>query len=91
MQVATKLFLMARNLLNHSLKHIDIQEKIETKQEFIRPVTRGGLVRPPDAMYITTIHASGLFRYIFQNDNSKQILLKCSINLYENIYGVASK
>ena len=44
--------------------HIDIQGKFETKHEFIRAVARGGLVRPPDAMYITTIHASGLFRYI---------------------------
>ena len=78
MQAATKLFLMARNLFNHSLKHIDIQEKIVTKHEFIRAVTRGGLVRPSGAMYITTIHASGLFRYIIQNDHSKQILLKCS-------------
>ena len=58
--------------------HTDIQEKIETKHEFVRDVTRGWLVRPSDAMNITTIHASGLFRYIIQNDNSEQILLKCS-------------
>ena len=71
---------MARNLFNHSLKHIAIQEEIETKHEFIRAVTRGGLVRPSGAMYITTIHDSGLFRYIIQNDNH-----------HKNIYGVASK
>ena len=58
--------------------HIDTQEKTETKHEFIRAVTHGGLIRPSDAMYITTIHASGLFRYIIQNDNTKQILLNCN-------------
>ena len=48
---------------------------IEAKDEFIASVSRGGLSKPSDYIYIASVHASSLYRFIFDNENLRNTLL----------------
>ena len=48
---------------------------LEAKEEFVNAVSRGGLRRPSDIMYVSCVHASSLNRYIFKNEEIKKALL----------------
>ena len=40
----------------------------EAKEEFVNSVSRGGLRKPSDFVYIACVHASALNRYIFNSE-----------------------
>ena len=40
------------------------------KEEFTKEVSRGGLRKHSDCMYISCVHASSLNRYIFKNEDT---------------------
>ena len=46
----------------------------QAKEEFINAVSGGGLTKPSDYIYIATIHASALYRYIFNQEDLKKSL-----------------
>ena len=47
----------------------------EAKEEFVNSVSRGGLRKPLDFVYIACAHASALNRYIFNSEEIKSSLL----------------
>ena len=55
----------------------DIGDELDAKKQFLTAVTRRGLIKPSDVMYVFTVHASSLFKFIITHGNAKQILLAC--------------
>ena len=48
---------------------------LAAKEEFITSISRGGLIKPSDYIYVTSVHASCLSQYIFKNEDVKKSLL----------------
>ncbi len=67
---------------------------VKAKEDFINSVSRGGLRKPSDSMYVSCVHASSLNRYIFKNEDIKKSLLatknprdtfiECFLKILEN-------
>ena len=51
------------------------ENEIEAKEEFLRLITRGGLIKPSDALFVACCHSWLLYQNIVNNDNSKNVLL----------------
>ena len=51
------------------------ENEIEAKEEFLRLITRGGLIKPSDALFVACCHSWSLYQSIVNNDNSKNVLL----------------
>ena len=47
----------------------------DAKLEFVEQISRGGLTKPSDFIYISCVHASALNRFIFKNENLRKSLL----------------
>ena len=47
---------------------------IQAKEEFIKAVSGTGLTKPSDYIYITTVHVSALYKYIFNREDLKKSL-----------------
>ena len=75
-------------------------DEVNTKEEFIRDITKGGLIKPSDALYILCTHSHMMYTFIVNDKNKKQVLLstsnprnvfvetfiqKCEDNEYANI------
>ena len=50
------------------------ESDLRAKEEFINAISRGGLTKPSDYLYIASVHASSLCNYIFKNENLKKTL-----------------
>lgn len=54
----------------------DIEESaVEAKEAFTAAVSRGGLTKPSDYLYITSVHASALYNHTFKDNELKKSLL----------------
>jgi len=51
------------------------EDEIEAKEEFLRLITRGGLIKPSDALFIVCCHSWLLYHKIINSDTSKNLLL----------------
>ena len=51
---------------------------MEAKEAFVAAISRGGLTKPSDYMYITSVHAAALFAYIFKDTDIRNALLATS-------------
>ena len=56
----------------------DCYDNTSAKDEFISIVTRGGLLKPSDIVYITSAHAWAMYCHIRDDDVCKNILLSSS-------------
>ena len=55
---------------------IDAEESVlAAKEEFLAAITRGGLTKPSDYMYIVSVHAATLFAHIFKDDDTRKAFL----------------
>ena len=48
---------------------------LHAKEAFVREINRGGLTKPSDYMYITSVHAAALYTYIFRDEDIRKALL----------------
>ena len=73
----------------------DLEESnIPSKEEFVNAISRGGLTKPSDYLYISSVHAAALTKFIFQSDELKKSLIStenarntfvgCFMKLLEN-------
>ena len=53
-------------------------ELADMRQEFMAQISRGGLLKPSDVVYITCIHAFALYNAIKNNSESFSLLMKFS-------------
>ena len=53
---------------------------LEAKEAFVAAISRGGLTKPSDYMYITSVHAAALFAYIFKDTDIWNALLATGIH-----------
>jgi hypothetical protein len=53
-----------------------IDDPTHAKEDFINSISRGGLRKPSDCIYISCVHASSLNRYIFSNEELKKLILE---------------
>ena len=51
------------------------ESTVEVKEAFTAAVSRGGLTKPSDYLYITSVHASVLYNHIFKDNELKNSLL----------------
>ena len=61
------------------------KKEIEAKEEFLALMSRGGLLKPSDILYITCIHASQLFNVLQKNG------LLTSLNNHRNVFSKVFK
>ena len=55
---------------------LDVNESsIKAKEEFVPAITRGGLTKPSDYIYISSVHASALHSYLSCHDDLRKSLL----------------
>jgi len=78
-----RLLLSPGNTITISFENDDIaKEEIDAKEEFLLLMSRGGLLKPSDVLYVTCVHASQLFHYMHKSkllislDNSRSIFCK---------------
>ena len=62
--------------------HPDIDEvvntdQVEAREEFVRNITRGGLIKPSDALFVLCVHVS-MYTFIINAENHKEVLLATS-------------
>ena len=62
--------------------HPDIDEvvntdQVEAREEFVRNLTRGGLIKPSDALFVLCVHVS-MYTFIINAENHKKVLLPIS-------------
>ena len=85
--------------------NVDATENISSpeeniKEEFVRNITRGGLLKPSDLLYVICTHAHMMYTFIINDEQKKEILLascnprkvfvetfiqKCESNEFANI------
>ena len=64
--------------LNISVESTDgeVEESVlQAREAFISAISRGGLTKPSDYLYITSVHAAGLYSHIFKQKTLTDILL----------------
>ena len=66
--------LMEKSSLNLAKSH-DTEEEIAIRQDFLSLVSRGGLKKPSDLLYVTIVHAWSLYMYIKTNQNLHKMML----------------
>lgn len=52
------------------------QEEMKQGQAFVDAISRGGLIKPSDLVFVTCVHASDLCRHIRNDDQLKEALLE---------------
>ena len=67
---------------------------MHAKEEFVNAISRGGLTKPSDYLYIAAVHASALTKFIFGSEDLKKTFLAtenprdtfvgCFLKLLEN-------
>ena len=50
------------------------KSSIQTKEEFITAISRGGLAKPSDYIYVCSVHSSALCSFIFSEETLKKSL-----------------
>ena len=55
--------------------NVDDEKAIELKEEFTTSISRGGLCKPSDDIFISSAHAFSLLRYVIHDDRHKKTLL----------------
>ena len=50
------------------------KSSIQAKEEFITAISRGGLAKPSDYIYICSVHSSALCSFIFSQEDLKKSL-----------------
>ena len=53
-------------------------DETNAKEEFVRSVTRGGLIKPSDALYVLCAHVYMMYTFIINDEQKKQVLLSAS-------------
>ena len=53
----------------------ETHDMIKVKEEFIQLISRGGLTKPSDYLYIASLHATSLYSYISNDDTLIKSLL----------------
>ena len=48
---------------------------IQAKEEFVVSVSRGGQSKPSDYIFISSVHASSLYRFIFDHESLRNTIL----------------
>ena len=60
---------------NINFENVSSQKDIASKEEFISSISRGGLIKPSDVMYIACIHGYTLYKKIRENNDAFNFLL----------------
>ena len=55
-------------------------DELESKEEFLRMITRGGLLKPSNELYTICCQAQAVFTRIIDTDDSKKLLISGTIN-----------
>ena len=58
--------------------NISSPDEENAKEGFVRNITRGGLIKPSDVLYVLCAHTHMMYTYIINDEQKKQILLSVS-------------
>ena len=66
-------------MLSHNKEMIIIGDNEENivpeEQQYISLINRGGLIKPPDIVYVSCMHASSIYTFIMTDERLSQVLL----------------
>ena len=66
------------------------ESSVLAKEEFVSAISRGGLTKPSDYLYIASVHAAALSKFIFASEEVKKTFIametfvSCFMKLLEN-------